>query len=97
MNANSIYPAFPAALTLGYLPNQQRFDPFAAGSLFANQNYLNAGFPLPILPFTLPVSAKFKGSDIPAGPYYCSTVYVNRGGKWVGLYHQETLASSPAR
>ncbi|MBS1841312.1 MAG: TonB-dependent receptor [Acidobacteria bacterium] len=60
LNANSIYPAFPTSLTLGYLPNEQRFDPFAAGSLFANQNYLNAGFPLPILPFTLPVGANFK-------------------------------------
>ena len=60
LNANSIYPAFPTSLTLGYLPNEQRFDPFAQGSLFANQNYLQSGFPLPILPFTLPVSAKFK-------------------------------------
>jgi hypothetical protein len=60
LNGNSIYPAFPTSLTLGYQPAQQRFDPFAAGSLFANQNYLNAGFPLPILPFTLPVDAKFK-------------------------------------
>jgi len=60
LNANSIYPAFPTSLTLGYQPDQQRFDPFAAGSLFANQNYLSAGFPLPILPFTLPVDAKFK-------------------------------------
>ena len=47
-------------LSLAYLPNQQRFDPLAANSLFANQNYLNAGFPLPILPFTLPVAANFK-------------------------------------
>jgi hypothetical protein len=60
LNANSIYPAFPTALTLGYLPNQQRFDPFAAGSLFANQNYLTAGLPLPILPFTLPLAKNFK-------------------------------------
>jgi hypothetical protein len=60
LNANSIYPAFPTSLTLGYLPDQQRFDPFATGSLFANQNYLSTGFPLPILPFTLPVAANFK-------------------------------------
>jgi hypothetical protein len=59
LNANSIYPAFPTSLTLGYNADQQRFDPFAAGSLFANQNYLNAGFPLPILPFTLPVARDF--------------------------------------
>jgi hypothetical protein len=49
-----------APLSLAYLPNQQRFDPLAANSLFANQNYLNVGFPLPILPFTLPVAANFK-------------------------------------
>ena len=60
LNANSIYPAFPAALTLGYQSDQQRFDPFAAGSLFANQNYLTTGFPLPILPFTLPLAKNFK-------------------------------------
>jgi hypothetical protein len=62
LNANSIYlnPAIPTSLTLGYLPNQQRFDPFAAGSLFANQNYLSVGFPLGILPFTLPVGSNFK-------------------------------------
>jgi hypothetical protein len=60
LNANSIYPAIPSSLTLGYLPDQQRFDPFAPNSLFANQNYLAAGFPLPILPFTLPVDKNFK-------------------------------------
>lgn len=59
LNAQSIYPAFPTSLTLGYLPNEQRFDPFAQGSLFADQNYLTTGFPLPILPFTLPTSRNF--------------------------------------
>jgi hypothetical protein len=59
LNASSADAVF-APLTLGYLPTQQRFDPLAANSLFANQNYLTAGFPLPILPFTLPVAANFK-------------------------------------
>jgi hypothetical protein len=47
-------------LSLAFLPNQQRFNPTAPNSLFANQNYLSAGFPLAILPFTLPVAANFK-------------------------------------
>ncbi|MFI5093278.1 MAG: TonB-dependent receptor [Candidatus Acidiferrum sp.] len=59
LNANSIYAAFPTSLTLGYLPQQQRFDPFATGSMFANQAYLQSGFPLSILPFTLPVTRNF--------------------------------------
>ena len=59
LNTASTNAAF-APLTLGYIPSQQRFDPFAANSLFANQNYLAAGFPLLALPFTLPVAANFK-------------------------------------
>jgi hypothetical protein len=59
LNAASADAVF-SPLSLAYLPDQQRFDPLAANSLFANQNYLTAGFPLPILPFTLPVGANFK-------------------------------------
>jgi hypothetical protein len=59
LNASSADAVF-SPLSLAYLPNQQRFDPLAANSLFANQNYLAAGFPLGILPFTLPVGANFK-------------------------------------
>ena len=52
-----------------YLPNQQRFDPLNSNSLFVNQNFLpsplngttgNPGFPLAVLPFTLPVQSNFR-------------------------------------
>jgi hypothetical protein len=60
LNGSSIFQGVLNALpNMFYLPNQQRFDPLAAGSLFANQNYLTAGFPLPILPFTLPLGKNF--------------------------------------
>jgi hypothetical protein len=62
LNGSSIFQGtlnVNALPNLFYLPNQQRFDPFAPGSLFANQNYIAAGFPLPILPFTLPVGKNF--------------------------------------
>jgi len=49
-----------ATPTMYYLPDQQRFNPYPSDSLFANQNYLTAGFPLPILPFTLPVMRNFQ-------------------------------------
>ena len=47
-----------------------------------------------VLVYTATVSAKFRGESVPSGPYYVSTVYANRGGKWMGVYHQETLAMS---
>ncbi|MFI5097608.1 MAG: TonB-dependent receptor domain-containing protein [Candidatus Acidiferrales bacterium] len=61
LNGSSIFQGVLNALpNMFYLPNQQRFDPYQTGSLFANQNYLTAGFPLPILPFTLPVKKDFQ-------------------------------------
>jgi outer membrane receptor protein involved in Fe transport len=61
LNGASIFQgALNALPSMFYNPNQQRFDPLAPGSIFANQNYLSAGFPLPILPFTLPVDKNFK-------------------------------------
>src|SRR5438552_2816775 len=61
LNGSSIFQGVLNALpNMFYLPSQQRFDPLAAGSLFANQSYLTAGFPLPILPFTLPLAKNFK-------------------------------------
>jgi hypothetical protein len=52
----------PAALTpaLGYLPNQQQFTSLNfPNSLFLNQNYLSAGFPLVFQPFGYPQAKGF--------------------------------------
>ncbi|MCL6482446.1 MAG: TonB-dependent receptor, partial [Firmicutes bacterium] len=43
----------------GYLPNQQRFDPKLPNSIFVNQNFITAGFPIAALPFTLHVDGDF--------------------------------------
>jgi hypothetical protein len=60
LNGSSIFQGTLNALpNMFYLPNEQRFDPLASGSIFANQAYLQAGFPLPILPFTLPLGKDF--------------------------------------
>ncbi len=61
LNGSSIFQGVLNALpSMYYQSSQQRFNPTAAGSIFANQNYLTAGFPLPILPFTLPVAQNFQ-------------------------------------
>ncbi|HEX9759292.1 MAG TPA: TonB-dependent receptor, partial [Candidatus Acidoferrales bacterium] len=62
LNAGSIFQGVlntTGLPTLGYLPNEQRFDPKLDGSLFANQNFLAAGLPIPLLPFTLHVHRQF--------------------------------------
>jgi hypothetical protein len=45
---------------LNYLPSQQRFDPNNAHSLFVNQAFLSAGFPLAILPSGLPADLNYR-------------------------------------
>jgi hypothetical protein len=52
--------------TMCYQANQQRFNPLFTNSLFSNQNFLpgtavngGLGFPLPLLPFTIPVVKNF--------------------------------------
>lgn len=61
LNAASIFQGVLNGVpTMGYLPNQQRFDSTLDGSLFTDQNFITAGFPIPILPFTLPVARSFQ-------------------------------------
>ncbi len=61
LNAASIFQGVLNAIpSMGYVPSQQRFDPKFPNSLFANQNFLTAGFPIPILPFTLPLAQNFQ-------------------------------------
>jgi len=60
LNGSSIFQGVLNALpNMYYLPAEQRFNPTAPGSIFANQAYLQAGFPLPLLPFTLPMASNF--------------------------------------
>jgi len=47
-------------LPLGYLPDEQRFRFQAAGVPVCQPEFLSAGVPLPLLPFTLPVAGDFK-------------------------------------
>ena len=47
-------------VSLGYLPNQQRFNDSLPNSAWINQNYLAQGVPLIMQPFGFPVGNKFQ-------------------------------------
>lgn len=42
--------------------------------------------------YTMTMDGSYKGQAVPPLPTYVSTLYVKRGAKWLGLYHQETMA-----
>ena len=46
--------------SLDFLASQQRFDPNNNASIFVNENFLAAGFPLAILPSGLPADLNYK-------------------------------------
>jgi hypothetical protein len=54
-NANCL----PVA-SLNYIASQQRFDPNNSNSIFTNQSFLTAGFPLVILPSGLPADVNYR-------------------------------------
>ena len=43
-----------------------------------------------LLTYSVTVKGKFKGEDVPPGPYYEASTYVNRNGEWLAIYYQET-------
>ncbi len=48
-----------SAAGVNYIASQQRFDPNNSNSVFVNQNFLAAGFPLAILPSGLPADLHY--------------------------------------
>jgi hypothetical protein len=45
-----------------------------------------------LLTYKTTLKGKYKGQDVPPGPYYEASAYVNRNGEWVGIYYQETAS-----
>jgi hypothetical protein len=43
-----------------------------------------------ILTYQTTLKATYKGADVPPGPYRSAAVWVNRDGKWVDFYYQQT-------
>jgi hypothetical protein len=47
-----------------------------------------------ILKYNVTVKATNKGQAVPPGPYHSASAWVNRDGKWLAVYYQETLAKT---
>ncbi|HLY61314.1 MAG TPA: TonB-dependent receptor [Terriglobia bacterium] len=83
LNAASIFQGVLNAIpSMGYLPSQQRFNPLFANSLFTNQNFMPSaanplGFPLPLLPFTLPTASNFVYSYAEQGNFAIEHSFAN--------------------
>jgi hypothetical protein len=43
-----------------------------------------------ILTYQVTLKGKFKGNDVPPGPYRAAAAWVNRDGKWQAFFYQQT-------
>jgi hypothetical protein len=61
VNAASVFQGvLNAPANFGFVPAQQRFDAKLQNSVFVNQNFLQTGIPMPLLPFTLHLADDFR-------------------------------------
>ena len=47
-----------------------------------------------ILTYSLTLKATDKGQEVPPGPYRAAAAWVNRDGKWLGFYYQQTMVKT---
>ena len=45
-----------------------------------------------LITYKADVKGSFKGQAFPPNPTYVSSIWTKRGGKWMAVYHQETMA-----
>jgi len=47
-----------------------------------------------VITYTVTSKGKYKGKEYPSEPVRGSSAWVNRGGKWLAMFHQECAASA---
>ncbi len=76
------------------LAGVKQFEPSEIN--FSDWKFLSIDKDLFLVVYTVTVKGKFAGQEVPSEPVRSSSVWANRGGKWVGVFHQECPASPPA-
>ncbi|HEX5707779.1 MAG TPA: nuclear transport factor 2 family protein [Pyrinomonadaceae bacterium] len=61
---------------------------------FSDFKTVNADPDVRVVTYTTRAKGTMDGAPLPEGPMYESSVWVNREGKWLAAYHQETAAEA---
>ncbi|PYS84529.1 MAG: hypothetical protein DMF67_04830 [Acidobacteria bacterium] len=62
---------------------------------FSDIKFVKVDDDLAVLVYTATEKSTYDGKPSPGKPTYNSSAWVNRGGKWLAAYHQETEAMTP--
>jgi len=72
----------------GSINGIKSFEPSDAA--FADWKFLPIDKDAGLVTYTVTVKGKNNGQEIPPQPMRASSAFVNRDGKWLGIYHQDT-------
>lgn len=79
------------------IANVKQFEPTEIS--FADWKFLPIDKDAVVLAYTVTTKGKYKGKEFPSESVRASSAWVNRGGKWLAMFHQEcpvSKASAPA-
>ncbi|MBA3243316.1 MAG: nuclear transport factor 2 family protein, partial [Acidobacteria bacterium] len=62
----------------------------------SDMKVLKIGQNAAVLTYTNVAKGTYEGKPLPDTPSRDTTIWVNRGGKWLAVFHQETYAQPPA-
>jgi hypothetical protein len=71
----------------GSLAGVKQFEPSEIN--FSDWKFQSIDKDLFLVVYTVSVKGKFAGQEVPSDPVRSSSVWVYRGGKWLGAFHQE--------
>jgi hypothetical protein len=71
----------------GSLAGVKQFEPSEVN--FSDWKFQSIDKDLFLVVYTVSVKGKFAGEEVPSDPVRSSSVWVHRGGKWLGAFHQE--------
>jgi hypothetical protein len=77
----------------GSLAGIKDFEPTEVN--FSDWKFLSIDKDAYVITYTANVKGKYKGKDFPAESDRASSAWVNRGGKWLAIYHQECQVKPP--
>ena len=77
----------------GSIASAKDFEPTEV--TFADWKFMSLDKDAYVVTYTANVKGKYKGKDFPPQSGRCSSAWVNRGGKWLAIYHQECPVKPP--
>jgi hypothetical protein len=78
----------------GSISMVKEFEPSEVN--FSDWKFLSIDKDAFVLIYTVSVKGKYKGKEFPAESARASSAWVNRDGKWLAMYHQESTIKPPA-